>query len=340
MPPALLFPARMSLSNLASSVVEGSAPGSLKFRALLFLSGCRREPAVLVTAVTFFFVSLDYALAPTLRNTTPLVVLVFLLCLLVRRLSFDAVEASSSSLLVLWRFTLFVLLHLGIVGVTRVLVGSSAETSNYTSSIATLTAACKFLVFLPSAVLWPRSEWQRFDRIYRSEWLAAAIALVTLVPNRIFVFAWPAYSQVLGHFVHALSVFLVPGLGYHAGAAPTLTGPTLDVEIVFGCSGLDGIRLFQILFAVLVILDWDRLQRRRALVGYFAGIASMLLANVLRITIMVALGNSVSAALVVRHHLSAGWIFFTSAFFLYLIVTYRWLLGMETRRLYPGVNET
>jgi exosortase/archaeosortase family protein len=336
---ALLFPARMSLSNLTPSVVEVTAPGSVKFRVLLFLSRCRQEPAVLVTTVTFLSLGFEYAFAPALRNTTPVVVSAFLLCLLLRRVSFDSVEASGSSRLALWRFICFLFLHLTIAGATRVFGGAHPETPDYTSSIAMVKAGCKFIVFLPSAVLLSRSDWQRFGRIYRAECIAAVVALLTFFPNRIVATVWPVYSQVLGHFVHALAGFFVPGLGYQAGAAPTLTGPVLDVEIVFGCSGLDGILLFESLFALLLIMDWDRVQRQRALVGYFVGMASMLLANALRITLMVLLGNRVSAALVVRYHLNAGWIYFTSVFLFYLFVTHRWLLGMD-RRFPPASNET
>jgi exosortase/archaeosortase family protein len=326
------------VSNLTPSVAKVTAPYWVKSRALLFLSRCLKEPVVLVAAITFLCLSFDYVLAPALRNTTPLVVSAFLLCLLVRRLSFDTVEASDSSHLASWRLISFLVLHLSIVGATRVLVGPRPETPDYTSSIATVTAACKFLVFLPGLVLLPRSGWQRFGRIYRAECVAAAVALLTFFPYRIFATAWPVYSQVLGHFVHALAGFFVPGLGYQVGAAPTLTGPVLDVEIVSACSGLDGIRLFELLFALVVILDWDRVQRQRAVVGYFAGLAGMLFANALRITLMVVLGNRVSAELVVRYHLNAGWIFFTSVFLLYLFVTYRWLLGMEMR-LPPAANQ-
>jgi exosortase/archaeosortase family protein len=164
------------------------------------------------------------------------------------------------------------------------------------------------------------------------------VALVTFFPYRIFVTTWPIYSQVLGHFVHALAGFFVPGLGYQADGAPTLTGPALDVRILFSCGGLDGIRLFQVLFGLLLVLDWDRLRRWRALIGYFAGMAIVLLANALRIALMVVIGNRVSAEFVVRYHLNAGWIFFTSVFLLYLLVAYRWLLGMD-KRIPPVAKE-
>jgi exosortase/archaeosortase family protein len=323
--------------DLAPSVTKVAVP--LELRAWWFLNRCRQDPAALVTAITFLFLSFDYIFAPALRNTTPLVVSAFLLCLLVRRLSFDTAEVGDTSHLASWRLIAFLVLHLSIVGGAQVLGQPTSETPDYTSSTAVVAAACKFVVFLPSVVLLSRSGWRRFGRVYRAECVAAAVALVTFFPYRAFATAWPVYSQVLGHFVHAVAACFVPGLGYRAGAAPTLTGPGLDVEIASACSGLDGVRLFELLFALVVVLDWDRLQRWRALVGYVVGLASMLFANALRIALMVVLGNRVSADLVVRYHLNAGWIFFTSVFLLYLLVTYRWFLGIE-RRLPLAANET
>jgi exosortase/archaeosortase family protein len=83
---------------------------------------------------------------------------------------------------------------------------------------------------------------------------------------------------------------------------------------------LYGICLFQLLFAWLLFVDWDRLVGWRTLIGYFAGMTWMLLGNALRITLMVVLGNRVSAALVVRYHLEAGRIFFTAVFLIYILV--------------------
>lgn len=76
----------------------------------------------------------------------------------------------------------------------------------------------------------------------------------------------------------------------------------------------------------MLILDWNRFNKRRLLISYFAGLAAMIAANALRITFLVVFGNRVSAGLIERYHISAGWAFFAGAFIVYLISSYSWLL--------------
>lgn len=288
------------------------------------------EPGVHALLATSIAVAADYAFVPALRSTTPVVVSVFLLCLLARHLCFDTYGTSACHRLMSWRLICFVLLHLSMAAAFGILRESPSAAAATGGSLLPLTVVRKFVVFVPSAILLPASEWQRFGRSYRAESIAAVVALLTFSPYRLFAVAWPVYSQMLGHFVHSLAGFFVPGLCYQAKGDPVLIGPALGVEIVTGCSGLNGLRLFQDLFALLLLMDWDRLRRWRAFVGYFGGMAWMLLANALRIALMVVLGNRVSADLVIRYHLNAGWLFFVSAVLVYVLMTYRWLVGIRS----------
>jgi len=68
--------------------------------------------------------------------------------------------------------------------------------------------------------------------------------------------------------------------------------------------------------------EGERLERQ----GDLAGAAAMLLGNALRIVLMVVLGNRGLADSVERFHVSAGWMFFSAAFLVYLAVVYRWML--------------
>jgi len=138
---------------------------------------------------------------------------------------------------------------------------------------------------------------------------------------------WPWYGQMLGRFVHALARLFVPRLAYVADPSPTLGGPYLDVTIVPDCSGINGLELFDYLFALAAFLDWNRLRKGRALLCYFAGLFSMLFGNAIRITSFVVLGNHGFAESISRFHISAGWIFFSIVFLVYLSMTYSWMVG-------------
>lgn len=288
------------------------------------------ERRFLVTAIcaTLFAISIDNWVAPAVHNHSPFSALGFFLALISRKRSQDdSAERGAISLKWAWvGVALFALLHVVIIAVVRstsaALVTASGESTVRSGAIASL----KLLVLLPTLALVPPSAWKQLARKYKAELIASALVLFTWNPFRMFVTAWPWYSDWLGRFAHVMSGLLVAGLGYVPGAAPTLAGPKLDVSILFGCSGLSGIRLFQVLFGLVVLVDWNRLKKMRVLAAYFAGLAATVLANALRIALLVVLGNQVSPDLVMRFHINAGGIFFTSVFLIFLAASYRWLL--------------
>jgi exosortase/archaeosortase family protein len=288
----------------------------------------RLEPVLLVAASALFSLSLDFLLAPALRNTSFLLATTLFFLLVVRRLSVHPVEIAldkTPAPLSPLRLTIFCFLHLPLFALANLL---SSPDALYDGSYRGFPlASAKLLVFLPPAVLLTRRTWQSLLRQFRPELIASGLALMTYFPFRLFVVAWPFYSTLLARTVHLLGGLLVTGLGYAPGASPTITGPVLDVHILFACSGLDGLRLFQLLFFLLLVCDWDRLRRWRTLTGYAAGLGLMLAANAIRIATMVVVGNRISADLVVRYHLEAGWVYVTAVFLLLLLVSYRWLLA-------------
>jgi exosortase/archaeosortase family protein len=320
-------------------VVAGVASGSVDQPGIqlpALWTRCRQEPVLLVAASALFSLSLDFLLAPALRNTSFFLATALFLFLVVRSLSqpadktFDERRASLSPL----RLTIFAFLHLPLIALANLLdSGRSLYDPSYRGF---MLALAKVLVFLPTAVLLTKQTRRSLLGQFRPELIASGIALLTYFPFRLFFAAWPFYSTVLAHTVHFLANFFVPGLGSVAGASPTITGPVLDVHILFACSGLDGLRLFQLLFFLLVVCDWDRLRRWRTVAAYAVGLAAMLLANAMRIAAMVVIGNRISADLVVRYHLEAGWVYVTAVFMLLLLMSYRWLLATDAAA--PGTD--
>jgi len=175
-------------------------------------------------------------------------------------------------------------------------------------------------------LLFTLAAWKKVATIYFPEAIAALVVLLTFFPSRALEALWPWYGQLLGRFVHRLARVFVPELAYLADANPTLSGPDLDVTIIPECSGINGLELFDYLFGIVMFLDWNRLRRRRALFAYGAGLFAMLLGNAIRNTSFVVLGNHGFAESVARFHISAGWIFFSAVFLVYLSMTYSWML--------------
>jgi exosortase/archaeosortase family protein len=191
----------------------------------------------------------------------------------------------------------------------------------------TLAAAWKLCVLAPTITLFPLGMWKKIATIYFPEAIAGLVVLLTFFPSRALGTLWPWYGQLLGRFVYTLARIFVPRLAYLADSNPTLGGPELDVTIVPECSGINGLELFDYLFGVVTLLDWNRLRKGRALFAYCGGLFAMLLGNAIRISSFVVLGNHGFAESVSRFHISAGWIFFCVVFLVYLSMTYSWMLS-------------
>jgi exosortase/archaeosortase family protein len=218
-------------------------------------------------------------------------------------------------------------MHCAIVFFARSLSGTFQVSSGLVSIEGTLLATVKLVVLAPTMLLFPLGAWKKIARIYFPEAIAGLVVLLTFFPSRALQTLWPWYGQGLGRFVHVVARAFVPRLAYLADSNPTLSGPELDVTIVPECSGINGLELFDYLFSLVALLDWNRLRKDRTLLGYFAGLLAMLFGNAIRITSFVVLGNHGYSESVSRFHISAGWVFFSAVFLLYLSIAYGWMVS-------------
>jgi len=301
------------------------------------LSRCARSPstygglssrASVALLLTLGALVVDYLLAPALYNGSTLWLTGALLVLILRGREdlgwpemFEALRMEQS-----WPLLLFALLHITFILVGRVWASAlHAASLTYTAS-GGATALIKVLILLPTVVLLPPATWTGIIRTFRSELVASGVVFFTFFPHRIFETIWPWYSHLLGIAVCGVTRWFVPSLVCSAGIIPSFSGPKLQVSIIFACSGLDSLRLFQVLFGLIVAIEWKRLRRGRALIAYFAGLAMTLIANLLRISLLVILGNRGFTEWIMQQHVNAGWAVFTLEFLTFLTLTYNWML--------------
>jgi exosortase/archaeosortase family protein len=282
---------------------------------------------LLALALTLVAIAADQFAAPILHSTSPLWAATACLLLVWRRGRFLFSDQPIELSISIWRVAVFLAVHLVLVLSARWLSGTFQAASGAMTVEGTLVAACKLCVLAPTIILLPVSAWKRIAPIYFPEAIAGLVVLLTFFPSRALGSIWPWYGQALGRFVHTLARIFVPRLAYLANSNPTLSGPDLDVTIIPDCSGINGVELFDYLFGVVAVLDWNRFRKGRALFAYCAGLFAMLLGNAIRITSFVVLGNHGFAESVSRFHISAGWIFFSAVFLAYLSLTYGWMLG-------------
>lgn len=287
------------------------------------------EFCFLVILITLAGITVDQLAAPVLYTSSPLWGAVTCLLLVWRRgeRRFDPETISRRWNLSPSRILLFSTAHLTLILVARSLQDMLQPVAGSMTLAGWFVAVIKLSVLLPTALLVPFAEWRTLTRTYAAEGIAALIVLFTYFPGRALAALWPWYGHVLGKSVFLLSSFLVPALTLHNSLNPVLSGPDLDLTILFGCSGINGLELFDSLFALVVFLDWNRLRKVRTLFAYFLGIAAMLVGNTLRITFLFVLGNHGFAAAVARTHIAAGWAFFSVVFLVFLSVCYGRMLN-------------
>ena len=272
---------------------------------------------------------LDILLVPALYNGSTLLFTAVLLALAyARSRGRNAVEAPGLPGIARAELLAFVGLHAAIVIAAGLFAGELAALSRAGSFLATLTLSLKLLPLFPALALFPKNQWLRLTRLYRAELIAATLVLFTFFPERQFRLIWPYYSQVIGNIVYLLSFPFLSYAIYLAEADPIVIGPKLIVHIVFECSGIEGITLFDFLFGMVALLSWNQLNKRRLLIGYGIGVAALLLANVLRIVLLIVLGNLFWPTIGEgSFHVHAGWVFFGLVFTVFLYFTYGWMHG-------------
>jgi exosortase/archaeosortase family protein len=296
----------------------------------LFQQGNLTVPqfAFLASLLTLGACAADQFVAPALYSTSPLWAAAVCAALVWRRgdIEFQRLEGAVNIGFSFERIALFVAAHAFLVSLALLLPAALEQLAGTVASMGLITAGLKVSVLLPTLLLLPRERWPIVARTYAAEGIASLIVLFTFFPGRFLAAIWPWYGQVLGSLVFFVSGLFVHGITYAAALSPTIHGPGLDVTILPACSGITGIELFDYLFAFVALLDWNRLRKGRALLAYFGGIAVMLAGNGLRIVSFVVLGNHGFAEVVARFHLTAGWIFFSVLFLVYLFSIYRNLL--------------
>ena len=291
---------------------------------------------VLVLLLTLAAAIADQAAVPAFFSTSPICAVLACLLLVLRRAP-SAVPADGASSTTKGRIALFLVAHVLLGGSLAIVANSLLGVPGSLSVGGWLFLFVKLAVLVPTILLLPWKAWRTFARCYAAEFGAAFVVLVSFFPRRIVEAVWPWYGQFLAHAVYFLAWPFVHGLGLLKALYPTLTGPSLDVTILLSCSGVNGMELFDILFAAVVFCDWNRLNKRRVLIAYGAGVAIMVFSNVLRITSFMVIGNNGFAEVVSRFHVNAGWLFFSSTFLLYLSFAYRWMLE---RPSLPELNST
>jgi hypothetical protein len=188
-----------------------------------------------------------------------------------------------------------------------------------------IVAIGKLLLLLPTFVLFAGSR--KLLQEMSAEFAAVAIALFTFDPERFFTLVWPYYSTVVGHVITFVARPFVPGTHLTSATEGALVvGPNVDMLLGVSCSGITSIVIFQIVFALIVIAEWNRINKFRSLVFYVITCAALMLANMVRLTIVYIILN-LTLTLV-----DLSWPLFLLTFLGLAFVTRNWMMPPRTHQ--------
>jgi exosortase/archaeosortase family protein len=155
--------------------------------------------------------------------------------------------------------------------------------------------------------------------------LAAAFYLFLLAVYA----AWQPLSTIVLHSVHWL--FNIVGL--HSVIVPprSLLFDKFGIEIAQYCSGIESIALFTGLFALIALLDWDKLNHRKIYAIFLPALILLFACNILRVFALIAAGYYINPQIAFSlFHTYAGMVFFIIYSGVFWTLAYKWLLVAPT----------
>lgn len=139
---------------------------------------------------------------------------------------------------------------------------------------------------------------------------------------------WHGLCNAVSSTVHAM--LRITGfssmLEYSSSSTPVVGTDQFHVKIFMGCSGMEGIMAFEVCYVALVIFSWARINRIRAIAGFFIGIAAMYMMNAIRIYVLILIGHYGGSERAVQlWHSQGSTVFYAISLIGLLILLEKWV---------------
>ncbi|MBI4145532.1 archaeosortase/exosortase family protein [Candidatus Woesearchaeota archaeon] len=180
------------------------------------------------------------------------------------------------------------------------------------------------LFFLALAVF----QLEFFQRFFRQLVLAFSVTLPYFSFSLMLNGAWMYFSNAIMQ-ADAL-LFRVLGMTYSMefkpGTDPLFTVGDFSARVGAPCSGVESLIMFTGLYLFIALLDWNKLDKRKLLLLYPLGLVGMFLMSIIRVFILMLIGDRVSPALALSlFHTNVGWVLFVAYFLVFMYFAYPWL---------------
>ena len=140
--------------------------------------------------------------------------------------------------------------------------------------------------------------------------------------------SWLFFSTAVGEILRFVFSLFFNNVTFHnsAAAGPILGVNNFRVGISKVCSGIDSLLFFISLFAILVVLNWKELDKKRMAVLFVPGVVGTFIVNIIRVFLIILIAQKYPDFAVDLFHTNAGWILFLGYFITFWHFGSKWVL--------------
>lgn len=171
--------------------------------------------------------------------------------------------------------------------------------------------------------------WQNLQQLYGAYRRQLGQALGIAAAFYVFLTAVYALWQPLAGIVLYGTQMLLGASGIESQIVPpfTLLFDKFGVTIAQTCSGIESIALFSGLYAVVGLLDWQRLNKRRYLLMFPLALTLLFGLNIVRVYLLILAGYFINPAIAFSlFHTYAGMVFFILYSVAFWLLAYGYLI--------------
>ncbi len=213
---------------------------------------------------------------------------------------------------------------------------TAAYQASYTQSTFSAT------LFALSTILYLTAAWSTSVAFFSLQFYKEKY--ISLFFFTILVYFFFIITEILRQLWHTLSITTATvsthflALFYQNVSFTQTTGdPTLTVnafQVIIGpaCSGIESLSLFIGLFLMLIVYEGENINKKKATLIFFLGLIGTYMLNIIRVSLIMVVGQTHPKFAVGLFHSQVGWILFSTFIIILLFSCYKWMKIKKTKK--------
>ncbi|MBU1112176.1 MAG: archaeosortase/exosortase family protein [archaeon] len=143
---------------------------------------------------------------------------------------------------------------------------------------------------------------------------------------------WQFFSERITKVAHFFLSLFYKDVSYVFNGDPLLKLNDFSVIIGAPCSGIESLVFFITLFGLMVILDRDKINWKRASIVFILGLIGTYFLNAIRLSALMIIGLRWPDFAMGQFHSHSGWIMFATFVLVLYWITQKWMVKKEFRK--------